>query len=232
MPNPRVALPHCAQPTQHFQIVLNLRAALPNCAQPTQHFQIVPHPRITSKLCPAREKRARPNCAQRASCASTLCRTRAALVNSAQPARSGHAYKSCAARLNFQIAPNPRAARPNCAQSARNERFQLVPSPQEAGLPNCAQPASCASKLCRTRKLHFQIVPSSREAGAFKLCPARVRSRRFQLVPNPRGTSKLCPTRELHFQIVPNSRSTSKLCPARVLHFAALPNCAQPTQKC
>ena len=161
MPNPRVALPHCAQPTQHFQIVLNLRAALPNCAQPTQHFQIVPHPRITSKLCPAREKRARSNCAQRASCASTLCPTRAALVNSTPPARSGHAYKSCAARLYFQIAPNPRAARPNCAQSKiflpnpmRNERFNFVPNPREAGI----------SKLCRTRKLRFQIVPNPQVA--------------------------------------------------------------------
>ena len=139
----------------HFHIVLNLRSTSRLCStcelhfqiapDPTQHFQIVPHPRITSKLCPAREKRARPNCAQRASCASTLCRTRAALVNSAQPARSGHAYKSCAARLYFQIAPNPRAARPNCAQSTRNERFNFVPSPREAGI----------SKLCPTRKLHF-----------------------------------------------------------------------------
>lgn len=223
---------------QHFQIVLNLRAALPNCAQPTQHFQIVPHPRITPKLCPAREKRARPNCAQRASCASTLCPTRAALVNSAQPARSEHAYKSCAARLYFQIAPNPRAARPNCAQFkiflpklTRNERlkfrakparsghFQIVPNPR-AALPNCAEPASCTSKLHPAREKRVRLN-----------CAQPARSRRFQLVPNPRGTSKLCPTRELHFQIVPNPRSTSKLCPARVLHFAALPNCAQPTQK-
>ena len=201
MPNPRVALLHCAQPTQHFQIVLNLRAALPNCAQPTQHFQIMPHPRIISKLCPAREKRARSNCAQRASCASTLCPTRAALVNSAQPARSGHAYKSCAPGCSFKLRP----IRELRVQIAHSSRY-FCQSPQEMSasiscqarekraFPNCAQTASCASKLCRTRKLHFQIVPSSREAGAFKLCPAREKpalptcaqpTRHFQTVPNP-----------------------------------------------
>ena len=185
IPNLRAALPNCAQSARsghfqvvpgsreaatstlcptlelHFHIVLNLRSTSRLCSTCELHFQIAPNLRSTSKLCPAREKRARSNCAQRASCASTLCPTRAALVNSAQPARSGHAYKSCAARLYFQIAPNPRAARPNCAQSkiflpkpTRNERFNFVPSPREAGI----------SKLCRTRKLRFQIVPNPQVA--------------------------------------------------------------------
>ena len=74
---------------------------------------------------------------------------------------------------------------------------------EKRAFPNCAKPASCASKLCRTRKLHFQIVPSSREAGAFQLCPTREK---------PALPTCAQPTR--HFQIVPNPR-------------AALPNCAQ-----
>ena len=67
-----------------------------------------------------------------------------------------------------------------------------MPNPR-AALPNCAEPASCTSKLHPAREKRVRLN-----------CAQPARSRRFQLVPNPRGTSKLCPTRELHFQIVPN----------------------------
>ena len=117
-----------------------------------------------------------------------------------------------------------------------------MPSPRAA--------LRCTSKLCST---HAEVLNSAKPAqfGSARFSrvghnlevqlPGRVQfgsarfsqvslpgARQFQIVPNPRSTSRLSPTLELHFQTVPSLRSTSKLCPARE-KWARL-NCAQPAR--
>ena len=117
-----------------------------------------------------------------------------------------------------------------------------MPSPRAA--------LRCTSKLCST---HAEVLNTANPAqlGSARFSrvghnlevqlPGRVQfgsarfsqvslpgARQFQIVPNPRSTSRLSPTLELHFQTVPSLRSTSKLCPARE-KWARL-NCAQPAR--
>ena len=149
----RARLNH-AQPARngHFQIIPNLRAALPNCAQSARsgHFQVVPGSREadTSTLCLTLELHFHIVLNLRST--SKLCPTRALLPNCAQPARSGHVQivLSCAptlCELRVHIVPNPRSACKFCPTREKRARLQIVRSP--AVLSNCAQSASCASKL-------------------------------------------------------------------------------------
>ena len=118
-----------------------------------------------------------------------------------------------------------------------------MPSPRAA--------LRCTSKLCSTHAEEILNSANPAQFGSARFSrvghnlevqlPGRVQfgsarfsqvsllgTRQFQVVPNPRSTSRLSPTLELHFQTVPSLRSTSKLCPARE-KWARL-NCAQPAR--
>ena len=102
--------------------------------------------------------------------------------------------------------------------------------PTHAAFPNSAKPAEFGSvRFSRVgHNLEVQLPGRVHFRNARFSQVSLPGTRQFQIVPNPRSTSRLSPTLELHFQTVPSLRSTSKLCPARE-KWARL-NCAQPAR--